>query len=149
MPPDATPKRISPSGLRFSWATVGTPLMPDTHPSFDARHNIPRIGPISQCPFPRRPYLNTTRSVGLIALLRTKIQATITAQATPTAPDGNAIARRSGTARTTLRERATAKSDQNGQFLLPGNNWIRIFLTRAVGKDTPKLSRLQTFVSLG
>jgi hypothetical protein len=69
-----------------------------------------------------RRYLETTRSVGAIARLSTKIQATITAQATPPTPDGNATARRSGTARTTLRERATAKSSQNDQFLMIGDD---------------------------
>jgi hypothetical protein len=56
-------------------------------------------------------------TVGAIARERTNIQAAITAQVNATAFDGTTILRKSGTARTTLRDKATAKSDHSGQFL--------------------------------
>ena len=56
-------------------------------------------------------------SVGAIARERTNIQATITAQVNATAFDGTTTLRKSGTARMTLTDKATAKSDHSGQFL--------------------------------
>jgi hypothetical protein len=65
-----------------------------------------------------------------------KIQATITAHAKPTAPDGNTMVRRSGITRTTLREKATAKSDQKGNLLMTENERLTIRrLTSKVGTN--------------
>jgi hypothetical protein len=61
-------------------------------------------------------------SISSIARVRTKIQATITAQVNATAPDGSTTARKLGTASMTLTDKATAKSSDNGQFLIADNS---------------------------
>jgi hypothetical protein len=63
-------------------------------------------------------------SAGAIAREKTNIQATITAQVNATAFDGTTTLRKSGTARTTLRDKATAKSDHSGQFLTADANHL-------------------------
>jgi hypothetical protein len=66
----------------------------------------------------RLVYLDTALSVGSIARVRTNVQATTTAQVNGTASDGTTTLRKSGTASTMLREKATAKSDHSGQFFI-------------------------------
>ena len=62
--------------------------------------------------------LDTHLTIGSIARLRTNIQATTTAQVNAIAPDGTTTSRKSGTTSTTLRDKATAKSDHSGQFFI-------------------------------
>ena len=63
-------------------------------------------------------------TVGSIARLRTNIQATTTAQVNAIAPDGTTTSRKSGTTSTTLRDKATAKSDHSGQFFIADDNRV-------------------------
>ena len=56
--------------------------------------------------------------------LRTNIQATTTAQVNAIAPDGTTTSRKSGTTSTTLRDKATAKSDHSGQFFIADDNRV-------------------------
>ena len=63
-------------------------------------------------------HLDTHLTIGSIARVRTKIQATITAHVSATAPDGTTTLRKSGTTSTTLRDTATAKSDHSAQFFI-------------------------------
>ena len=70
----------------------------------------------------RLTYLDTMLSVGSIARVRTNIQATTTAQVNAMAPDETTTLRKSGTASTTLRDKATANSDHSGQFFIADDN---------------------------
>ena len=69
-------------------------------------------------------YLDTHLTIGSIARVRTKNQATITAHVSATAPDGTTTLRKSGTTSTTLRDTATAKSDHSAQFFITDNNRV-------------------------
>jgi hypothetical protein len=68
--------------------------------------------------------LDTHLTIGSIARLRTNIQATTTAQVNAIAPDGTTTSRKSGTTSTTLRDKATAKSDHSGQFFIVDDNRV-------------------------
>ena len=68
--------------------------------------------------------LDTHLTIGSIARLRTNIQATTTAQVNAIAPDGTTTSRKSGTTSTTLRDKATAKSDHSGQFFIADDNRV-------------------------
>src|SRR5271165_3819298 len=68
--------------------------------------------------------LDTHFTIGSIARLRTNIQATTTAQVNAIAPDGTTTSRKSGTTSTTLRDKATAKSDHCGQFFIADDNRV-------------------------
>ena len=69
-------------------------------------------------------YRDTHLTIGSIARLRTNIQATTTAQVNAIAPDGTTTSRKSGTTSTTLRDKATAKSDHSGQFFIADDNRV-------------------------
>jgi hypothetical protein len=92
----------------------------------------------------RLVYLDTALSVGSIARVRTNIQATNTAQVNGTASDGTRTLRKSGTASTMLREKATAKSDHRGQFFIADNKRLPSRVVAASGEKTSLGLRLKT-----
>src|SRR6478609_6275320 len=89
----------------------------------DARAGL-RRGHRTKVAYYSRPCLclDTHLTIGSIARLRTNIQATTTAQVNAIAPDGTTTSRKPGTTSTTLRDKATAKSDHSGQFFIADDN---------------------------
>jgi hypothetical protein len=81
-------------------------------------------------------YLDTHLTIGSIARVRTNIQATATAQVNGTASDGTTTLRKSGTARTMVREKATAKSDHSGQFFIATNKRLPCRVVAASSEKT-------------
>ena len=82
-------------------------------------------------------HLDTHLTIGSIARVRTKIQATITAHVSATAPDGTTTLRKSGTTSTTLRDTATAKSDHSAQFFIADNNRVPSLVVAGSSDKTP------------
>jgi hypothetical protein len=79
-------------------------------------------------------YLETHLTTGSIARVRTNIQATTTAQVNGTASDGATTLRKSGTARTMVREKATTNSDHSGQFFIATSKRVPCRVVAASGE---------------